>query len=98
MIAYRKSGALPESQVVDLYFQDFMQDQVGAVRRVYEHFGLQLSSNAASAMQGFLDENPFDKHGRHLYKFSDIGMGENEVRSLFREYQDYFEIPSEAIQ
>ena len=98
MIAYRKSGALAESQVVDLYFQDFMQDQVGTVRRAYEHFGLQLSSNAASAMQGFLDENPFDKHGRHLYKFSDIGMGENEVRSLFREYQDYFEIPSEAIQ
>ncbi|MBW2422573.1 MAG: sulfotransferase, partial [Deltaproteobacteria bacterium] len=32
-VAYRSSGMLPESQVVDLYFQDFITDQVGTVRR-----------------------------------------------------------------
>lgn len=96
-VAYRRSGALPESQVVDLYFHDFLADQVGTVRRAYTHFGLELSDTAASAMQAFLDANPADKHGRHLYRFDDIGMDEDEVRSLFKSYQDHFEIPEEPV-
>ncbi|MGH0035400.1 MAG: sulfotransferase family protein [Myxococcota bacterium] len=96
-VAYRRSGALPESQVVDLYFHDFMRDQVGTVRRAYEHFGLELSDSAAAAMRSFLDDNPADKHGRHLYRFQDIGLDEGEVRSMFQGYQGYFEIPSEPV-
>jgi hypothetical protein len=96
-VAYRRSGRLPDSQVVDLYFQDFIEDQVGTVRRAYEHFGLELSDEAANAMQSFLDENPADKHGRHLYSFADTGMEERELRKLFHDYQTCFDVPSEAI-
>jgi hypothetical protein len=96
-VAYRRSGRLPESQVVDLYFRDFITDQVGTVRRAYEHFGLELSDEAANAMQSFLDENPADKHGRHLYSFADTGMDERELRKLFHDYQTYFDVPSEAV-
>jgi hypothetical protein len=96
-VAYRRSGKLPESQVVDLYFHDFIRDQVGTVRRAYEHFGLELSDAAGAAMQSFLDDNPADKHGKHLYGFADIGMGERKVRALFHGYQSYFEIPSEEV-
>ncbi len=96
-VAYRQSGRLPAEQVVDLYFQDFIGDQVGTVRRAYEHFGLALSDGAAAAMQAFLDENPADKHGAHLYSFNDIGMDLAKAREMFRGYQDYFEIPSEAV-
>ena len=92
-----RSGRLPESQVVDLYFQDFITDQVGTVRRAYEHFGLELSDEAANAMQSFLDENPADKYGRHLYSFADTGMDERELRKLFHDYQTYFDVPSEAV-
>jgi hypothetical protein len=94
-VAYRESGMLPKSQVVDLYFQDFIGDQIGTVRRAYEHFGLELSDEAARAMQAFLDENPADKHGRHFYSFEDIGMDEQRVREMFHDYQSYFDIPSE---
>jgi hypothetical protein len=96
-VAYRRSGKLPESQVVDLYFQDFIQDQVGTVRRAYQHFGLDLSDEAASAMQTFLDENPADKHGQHSYSLADTEMDEQALRELFRNYQTYFDIPSEPV-
>jgi hypothetical protein len=96
-VAYRQSGKLPESQVVDLYFQDFIEDQVGTVRRAYRHFGFDLSDDAASAMQAFLNDNPADKHGKHLYRFADTGMDERELRELFRNYQSYFDIPSEPV-
>ncbi len=96
-IAYRKSGMLPESQVVDLYFQDFVKDQIGTVRRAYEHFGLELSDDAARAMQGFLDDNPADKHGKHFYSFAETGMDEAEVRAMFDNYKSHFDIPTETV-
>lgn len=96
-VAYRRSGRLPESQVVDLYFEDFIEDQVGTVRRAYEHFGIELSDAAATAMQSFLDENPADKHGRHLYSFADIEMDLDEVRKRFQNYQDHFGIRPEPV-
>ncbi len=96
-VAYRKSGALPASQVVDLYFRDFMADQVGTVRRAYEHFGMELSAGAATAMQKFLDDNPADKHGKHLYSLANTGMSETELRSLFTDYESYFNVPREAL-
>jgi len=96
-VAYRRSGRLPESQVVDLYFRDFIEDQVGTVRRAYEHFGLELADESASAMQSFLDENPSDEYGRHLYSFADTGMDERALRERFHDYQSYFDVPSEDV-
>ena len=96
-MAYRRAGRLPERQVVDLYFQDFMNDQVGTVRRAYEHFGLDLSDQAASAMQSFLDDHPADKHGQHFYSLADTEMDEQEIRERFRDDQTYFDVPEEAV-
>ena len=96
-VAYRKSGMLPESQVIDLYFKDFITDQVGTVRRAYQHFDLELSDSAAMAMQSFLDDNPIDKHGKHVYSFADTQMDEDKLRALFHDYQTYFDIPFEAV-
>ncbi len=96
-VAYRQSGKLPASQVVDLYFSDFIQDQVGTVRRAYEHFGIQLSDRAAGAMQTFLDDHPADKYGKHLYSLVDTGMDEARMRDLFAEYETYFNIPREQV-
>ena len=48
-------------------------------------------------MQSFLDDNPADKHGKHLYSFVDIGMDEQKIREMFRSYQTYFDVPSEAV-
>ena len=96
-VAYRQSGKLPENQVVDLYFKDFMADQVGTVRRAYQHFGMDLPGDAATAMQAFLDDNPADKFGKHLYQLSDTGMNEHRLRELFSNYESYFDIPRESI-
>lgn len=95
-VAYRKSGRLPDSQVVDLYFRDFMADQVGTVRRAYAHFDLALSQPAASAMQSFLDEHPADKFGKHLYQLADTGLEIGQLRALFNNYESYFNIPRES--
>ena len=94
-VAYRKSGKLAEEQVIDLYFQDFRDDQVGTLRRAYQHFGFELQDSAAAAMQSFLAKNPADKHGRHIYSLDKTQLEEGRLRGLFSEYQSYFNIPNE---
>ena len=81
---------------MDLYFRDFLDDQVGTVRRAYEHFGLDLSEEAATAMQSFLDDNAADKHGQHFYTLADTEMDEPRIREMFRDYEAYFDIPRET--
>jgi len=94
-VAYRKSGKLPASQVVDLYFKDFMADQVGTVRRAYSHFDMELSAEVATGMQSFLDDNPADKFGKHLYQLADTGLNMPQLRELFQTYESYFDVPRE---
>ncbi len=96
-VAYRQSGRISAGQVIDLYFRDFLTDQVGTVRRAYDHFGLSLPDSAARAMQAFLDDNPADKHGKHSYSLANTGMSEAELRSLFTEYETYFNVPRESL-
>ncbi len=74
-----------------------MADQVGTVRRAYNHFGMDLSDNAAAAMQSFLDENPANKYGKHEYSLANSGMEEAELRALFTDYEAYFKVPREAL-
>lgn len=94
-VDYRSSGKLPDDQVVDLYFRDFMQDQVGTVRRAYSHFGLELPEPAAQAMQQFLDDNPADKFGKHLYQLADTGLDIDALREGFARYEKHFNVPRE---
>jgi len=93
----RDSGLLPKAQVVDLQFSDFVQDQVGCVRRAYEHFGLSLRDSSAMAMQKFIDDNPADKHGKHMYRFKDTGLDLDEIRELYEPYSSYFDIALEDV-
>ena len=96
-VAYRQSGKLPQDQVVDLYFRDFMADQIGTVTRAYQHFGLDISEQATDNMRTFLNDNPADKFGKHLYELADTGLDLDRLRALFQEYENYFDIPREPL-
>ena len=49
-------------------------------------------------MQRFLDENPADKHGKHLYTFEDTGLNESTLRGRFKKYESYFDVPREPLR
>jgi hypothetical protein len=91
----RDAGALPPERVFDVAFPELMRDEVGTVRRIYDHFGMELSEEAEARMRGFLAANRADKHGRHSY-----GLGvldEATERRRFAAYQERHGIASERI-
>ena len=92
----REKGIVPAERVVDVQFRDFMSDQTGAIRSIYDRFGWELTPEVEERMLAFLDENPADKHGAHRYTFEDTGLDAGEVRERARRYVEYFDVAVEG--
>ncbi|MEM7103869.1 MAG: sulfotransferase [Bacteroidota bacterium] len=75
-----------EDQFIDLKFEDFVKDQLGTVRKIYERFGWTLSAKAEENMQAFLSNNPKDKHGKHNYSLEQFGLTESDIDSKYANY------------
>jgi len=79
-----------EDQIIDLKFEEFVKDQVGLARQIYDHFGWELSEDTVKKFLEFLRNNPKDKHGKHEYRLDDFGLEEDEVNRLFSTYLDFY--------
>lgn len=79
--------------IYDLQYADVMQNPIGSIEKLYDHFGEPLSGEAATAMSAYLENNPKGKHGRHEYKLEEYGLTSNWVRHHYRDYCEMFSIP-----
>jgi hypothetical protein len=93
----RRDGTVPTDQAVDVLFGDFVSDPMTVVRTIYERLGIELTEAAEGAMRSFLAANPQEKHGGHKYSFADTGLDAGLLRERTRAYQDFFDIPEEAL-
>jgi hypothetical protein len=93
----RRDGTVPTGQAVDVLFRDFVRDPMAVVRTIYERLGIELTEAAEGAMRSFLAANPQEKHGGHKYSFADTGLDAGLLRERTSAYQDFFNIPEEAL-
>jgi hypothetical protein len=93
----RRNGTVPAAQTVDVLFRDFLSDPMAVVRTIYERLGIELTEDAEKAMRSFLAANPKEKHGGHNYSFADTGLDEGVLRERTHDYQEFFDIPEEAL-
>lgn len=87
-----RTGGAP---VFDMHFRDFIRDEIGMVRRIYDHFDFELTAEAEGRMRRFLAANPKDKHGAHRYSLADAGLDPATERARYREYQARYAIEPE---
>ena len=80
-----------ESQIVDVEFDDFLNDQMSVVKRIYGRFGWRLGEASAARMQAFLDSERKDKHGRHEYSLEMFGLKSAEVEKHYSGYLDFLD-------
>lgn len=95
-LAARRSGVVPAEQVADIPFRDFMADPVGALQRLYGHFGMAFDQALAQAIAGYIRENPAGGSTGHRHRFSDTGLDITAARRRVSAYQQAFEVPSEV--
>jgi hypothetical protein len=77
-------------QFFDLHFDDYMADPVGSVRRIYDHFGQELSAEGEHMLEAWRTAHPQGKHGEHKYERREIGVSEAETLDRFAGYMDHF--------
>lgn len=94
----RRDGIFAPGQVFDIRYQDIRHDLIGAVARIYDQIGLELTAEAESRMRAFLDAHPGDQGGSlKRYSFAETGLDEGEYRERAKAYQDFFEVESEEL-
>lgn len=87
--------ALNDPGLHHLLYADFVSDPVGTLASIYAKFGLPCGDAVRRAWHGWL-ENPAHapgRHGKFRYSFDDFAADAEEVRALFADYMDRFEIP-----
>ena len=86
----RKRFADRDDQFFDVKLSEMVADPLDVVRRLYAHFGLELSDELSAKMRRFMASHPRDRHGSHSYAPEDFGIDPARDRERFEEYIDYF--------
>ncbi len=75
-----------ENQILDLYFDDFIIDQMKVVEKIYNRFQWDLTDETKASMTSFLKNNPQGKHGKHEYSLDQFGLTPERID---KEYSNY---------
>jgi hypothetical protein len=95
MMAVGDDAGFPDP-VCHVHHMDLISDPVHTVESVYRHFGLPLTPQIASAIEGYVTAKPKGGYGEHTYHFDDHGLDEQEERAKFRPYMVRFGVTAEA--
>ena len=83
------NGTIDRARLTDSRHVDFLDDALGVVRGLYEHFGWQLTDDAETAMRRYLADHDEGKTG-HRYDPASFGLDADTVKGRFRRYAERF--------
>ncbi|MCZ6785334.1 MAG: sulfotransferase, partial [Proteobacteria bacterium] len=93
----RDREKLSADRSLDVYFHEFMADDVATVERIYALADLPMTAEARARRDRYMAENPRGKHGRIRYDLkADFGVDPDELRERFRFYTDRFPVEIEG--
>ncbi len=96
IIEQRRQGVLPEEQIVDLHYRDFIADPVSTIASIYPHLGLKFTDEIAQRMRTYLQQKPKGKHGSHVYSAQESGLDEGALSKQFAPYMKHYGVAREV--
>ena len=87
---HRQDGTLPDQQIADLHYSDFMTNGVNAIRDSYQQLKLPFTRDLEQAMQQYLYHKPQGKHGKHRYSPESFGLTRAAHREQFSTYMNAY--------
>jgi hypothetical protein len=82
------------NRFVDVNYSDLTENPLGVVRRIYQHFGMPLSSGAIERMSRLAESRSAYKGRRRAATLDEVGLNPSAQVSMFSEYCRRFGIPS----
>jgi hypothetical protein len=93
----RDRHLLPADRTVDVFFDDYMADEIGTLRRIYEAAGIELTDPALAEIQAYQAAHPRGVEGRVVYDLrNQFGTTPEQVRAPFGAYFDHFPVRIEV--
>jgi hypothetical protein len=86
---------LPADRSIDVHFDQFMGDDLGMVRRIYDLAGQPTTDESEAAMAAFMRNHPRGRHGGVLYDLGQFGIDGGELRASMALYVDRFGVSME---
>lgn len=93
-IDQRKNNPELNKQFADLHFSNLLEDPIDTIKLVYEKFDINFCPENRKRILKYLKLRPRHKYGEHSYCLSDFGLSESKVRSQFKFYTDFYDIPT----
>ena len=81
---------LDDPRVVHVRFQDFIADQVGVIRDIYDRGNLPFTDEHERNIGRWLGENRVDRHGKFTYSLDGFGITGEELQETFADYTERF--------
>jgi hypothetical protein len=82
-------------QSMDIRFDEFMADDLGTIRRIYELAGQPMDERAEAALAEYGATHERDRFGKVIYDVDQIGIDVPARREQMRAYSEHFAIPDE---
>jgi hypothetical protein len=82
-------------RIYDLRYHELTADPLGAVQRLYAHFGYPYTREFEVRATAWLKENPQHKHGAHRYTLEQFGLDRQVIDDAFSWYSERHHIPRE---
>lgn len=96
--AVRDHDKLPPNQIVDVIFHEYMADQEGLIKRIYQTADLELTPEAEERIRGYIAANKRGRHGAVQYDLTKFGVNVGELRERLQFYYHRFPVQKETAQ
>ena len=86
----QSEGGKGKGRVAHIAYQELLDDPLGAVQRVYDTARVEWTEGVRKAVVEYMQRTPQYKHGSHNYTLQHYGLSEDEVHSVFANYEARF--------
>ena len=94
----RDRDLLPVDRTVDVFFDQYMADEMGTLQRVYDAAGIELTDQARAEIAAYQASHPRGQAGQVVYDLrGDFDITPEQVRSRFTSYLGAFPIRIEVM-
>jgi hypothetical protein len=83
-------------RIYDMYYHELVADPLGAVRRMYAHFGYAYTREFETRATAWLKEHPQHKDGQHQYELEQFGLDRQMIDDALSWYTARYHIPPES--
>ena len=86
---------IPAGRILDVHYRQLMADPLGALRRIYDHFGYRYTDEFEKRARAWLEAHPRRERVQGYYDLEQFGLDRAEVEKAFVPYCEQYRVEPE---